>query len=62
MNTATARNLSMTTSLRQRGFAAAASLLITSAVLAGNLQLAQGYAHAIPASTDTAQATQTARG
>ena len=54
--------LSMTTSLRQRGFAAVASLVITLAVLAGNLQIAQGYAHAIPAGSDTAQATQPARG
>ena len=62
MNTTTTPRLSMTASLPQRGFAAVASLLITLAVLAGNLQLAQGYAHAIPAGSDTAQATQAARG
>lgn len=62
MKTTNTATLSMTVSFRQRALAAAASLLITLAVIAGNLQLAQGYAHAIPVVTDTAQLAQSARG
>ena len=57
MNPTTPPRLLMTPSYLQRSLAVLASLLITSAMLAGNLQLAQAYSHAMPCATDTAQAT-----
>lgn len=61
MNTLTAPKLSLTPSYQSRGLVAVASLLITLAVVAGNLQLAQGYADAAPASTLSAEAGRPAR-
>ena len=62
MKTTTTSMLSMTPSYRQRGLVALASLVITLAVVAGNLQLAQGYSRAIPGGADSAQAAQAVRG
>jgi len=62
MNATTAPMLFMTASFRQRSLAAIASVVITAAVIAGNLQLAQEYAHAIPTGTDIVQTSQAARG
>ena len=61
MNT-THPKLSTPLSRRERALAALASVLITLAVVAGNLELARDHAHAGPGSADTAQARQTARG
>ena len=63
MNITTAQKLqSMTPSARQRGLAALASVLITLAVVAGNVQLARDYAQASPVAGATAQAGQASRG
>ena len=59
--TTTTQTLPLTTSFAQRSLTLAASLLITLTVLAGNLQIARGYADVAHTPNQTAQAAQQVR-